>query len=214
MKYVYTHHLDDFDWILKTNDDSYVVLENLRHLLYQYETDWPLIIGQRFLKEVYFNTIFRLFDNLINRPLKDYMIGSYAISKRAFTRLLEDSFTNSEICSETGNADMEISKCLEHVNVVKVDGIDRDGRGQFFANSPESALFPEKFDTYDQFYWHKLKQGEECCSDRLVLLQNAYGTHLYYLEYFIYKVHAFGRHRNPEPLPKKFTLEEIVKNNF
>lgn len=51
-KYVYTHHLNDFDWVLKTNDNSYVVLENLRHLLYQYETDWPIVIGQRYLNEV------------------------------------------------------------------------------------------------------------------------------------------------------------------
>lgn len=142
------------------------------------------------------------------------MYGTYAISKRAFHRLIEDSFTNSDFCKETGNADMEVSTCLERVNVIKVDGIDNNGRGQFFANSPESALFPEKFDKYDQYYWHKLKQGEECCSDRLVVIQNAWGSHLYYLEYFIYKVHAFGRHRNREPLPKKFNLDEVIKTNF
>lgn len=142
------------------------------------------------------------------------MFGSYVLSKRAFTRLIEDSFTNSQICKTTGYPDQEITKCLEHVNVIKVDGIDSQGRGQFFANNPESALFPEKFDEYDKYYFHKLKQGEECCSDRLILVQNVLGTHLYYLEYFIYKVHAFGRHRNREPLPKKLTLEEIVKNNY
>jgi glycoprotein-N-acetylgalactosamine 3-beta-galactosyltransferase len=50
--YVYKHHLDDFDWILKSNDNSFVVLENLRWMLYQYDTDWPVLIGQRFLYEV------------------------------------------------------------------------------------------------------------------------------------------------------------------
>lgn len=52
LKHVYTHYFDEFDWILKTNDDAYIVLENLRYLLYQYETDWPLLIGQRFSPEV------------------------------------------------------------------------------------------------------------------------------------------------------------------
>lgn len=52
MSYVYKHHLNDFDWILKTNDNTYMVMENLRWLLYQYEPDWPLIIGQRYLQEV------------------------------------------------------------------------------------------------------------------------------------------------------------------
>jgi len=52
LKFAYKHFINDFDWILKIDDNSYVVLENLRHLLYQYETDWPLLIGQRFLQEV------------------------------------------------------------------------------------------------------------------------------------------------------------------
>lgn len=166
-------------------------------MLYQYETDWPLIIGQRFLKE-------------------DYMKGDYVLSKRAFTRLLEDAFTNHEICELTGgDDDMEVSKCLEHINVMKVDGVDDEGRGRFFQNNPESALFPEKFDKYDEWYWTKLKQGiEHCCSDRLIALQNIQNTHLYYLEYFIYKVKTFGRYRKREPLPRKLSLEEIVKNNY
>lgn len=50
--YVYKHHLNDFDWILKTNDNTYMVMENLRWLLYQYESDWPLIVGQRYFPEV------------------------------------------------------------------------------------------------------------------------------------------------------------------
>ena len=51
-KYIYKHNLNDFDWILKAKDDSYVVMENLRHMLYQYEADWPIQIGQRFLTQV------------------------------------------------------------------------------------------------------------------------------------------------------------------
>jgi hypothetical protein len=186
-------------------------------MLFQYETDWPLIIGQRFLKEVLQTKIFHLFNFLNNRiSSKDYMIGDYVLSKRAFTRLLEDAFTNSEICELTSNDDdKEVSKCLEHINIIKVDGVDHEGRGRFFRNNPESALFPEKFDDYDKWYWTKLKQGiENCCSDRLIALQNFHNAHLYYLEYFIYKVHTFGRHRKPEPLPRKLSLEEIVKNNY
>lgn len=184
-------------------------------MLYQYETDWPIIIGQRFLKEVLQTKIFHHFNFLNNRSQKDYMIGDYALSKRAFTRLLEDAFTNTEICELTGDDDKEVSKCLEHINVIKVDGVDSDGRGRFFRNNPESVLFPERFDDNDKYYWHKLKQGiDNCCSDRLIALQNFRDTHLYYLEYFIYKVHTFGRHRKREALPSKLSLEEIVRNNY
>lgn len=146
---------------------------------------------------------------------QDYMLGVFVLSKRAFTRLLEEAFTNTDICEVRGTDDREVMKCLEHINVIKVDGIDRQGRGMFFRNNPESLLFPEKFDDSDHWYWRKFKQGvENCCSDRLIAVQNCYGTHLYYMEYYVYKVHAFGRHRNPEPLPERFTLEEVVKSNY
>jgi hypothetical protein len=45
--YVYKNHYKDFDWILKCNDNTYMVMENLRWLLYQYDTTWPLMIGSR-----------------------------------------------------------------------------------------------------------------------------------------------------------------------
>ena len=214
-KYVYTNHIDEFDWFLKTNDDSFIILENLRHMLFQYETDWPLVIGQRFLKEVLLSP-FRFYNFLTNRSQKDYMIGDYVLSKRAFNRLLEDAFTNPEICKNSASDDDQaVAECLEHINVLKIDGVDEKNRGRFFRNNPESALFPEKLDDYDKWYWTKLKQGiENCCSDKLIALQNFRDTHLYYLEYFIYKVHTFGRQRLPEHLPQKLSLEQIIKNNY
>lgn len=45
--------MNDFDWILKANDNSFIVMENLRWLLYQYDADFPIAIGQRFLQEVF-----------------------------------------------------------------------------------------------------------------------------------------------------------------
>lgn len=53
-KYTYKHYLNDFDWILKAKDDSYIVMENLRHMLYQYDSDWSIQIGQRYLTQVCF----------------------------------------------------------------------------------------------------------------------------------------------------------------
>lgn len=148
------------------------------------------------------------------------MVGVYAFSRSAFTRLVEDGFQNIEICKqdaidEDKDGDKAISKCFQQLNVLKVDGIDSTGRGMFFQNGPEGALFPEKTDDYDKFYFHKLKQGiDNCCSDRLIAIQGITGANLYYMEYFIYKVHAFGRHRNREPLPPKISLDEIIKNNY
>lgn len=47
-KYVYAHHLNDADWFLKTDDDAYVFVENLRYLLYPYSAEMPIHFGHKF----------------------------------------------------------------------------------------------------------------------------------------------------------------------
>lgn len=196
-RFVNSYHKDEFDWILKTNDNSYIVMENLRYLLYQYDSDWPVVIGQRYLND-------------------DYMIGVYAVSKRAFTRLIENAFRNKDICHEiTKTDDIDMAKCFQHLNVLLIDGLDEDGRGLFFANNMEKTLFPLKVDDYDKFYWHKFEQGiDKSVSDQLIAIQGLSGTHLYYMEYYMYKVRVFGMQRKMKPLPKKLTLDKIVMNKF
>lgn len=46
--YVYNHHRDDYDWFVKADDDTYYVVENLRNLLKDYNTQDSIWFGHRF----------------------------------------------------------------------------------------------------------------------------------------------------------------------
>lgn len=189
------HQFDDFDWILKSNDRAFVVMENLKYLLYQYNSDWPLVIGQKFVN--------------------DYMPGVYAISKRAYSKLVEKAFRSEELCYEdTGVDDIDIAKCMKNVGILTVDALDREDRGMFFVKNPRSALFPVNNNGYDSQYLHKFRQGiDKCCSDQLVVIQNLKSLQIFAVEYFIYKVKVFGRKRKMRNLPEKFLLEEIIEKH-
>lgn len=193
-KYIYANHLHDFDWLLKVGDSTFIVMENLRYLLYQYDTNWPIIIGQRYLKD-------------------DFMIGTYVLSKTTITRLVERAFNDKDACPLKGNSmDIDLSHCLKLIDIIKIDGLDDEKKGMFFYEKPEYSLFPTKYDQdFDKNQLHKFKQGfDNCCSVRLIAIHNFRDKYLYYLEFYIYKLKTFGRNRNREELPSKKTLDEVV----
>ena len=46
-KFVYENHINTFDWILKCDDDTYVIMENLKLLLSKLKPTEPSYIGFR-----------------------------------------------------------------------------------------------------------------------------------------------------------------------
>ncbi|XP_063609287.1 glycoprotein-N-acetylgalactosamine 3-beta-galactosyltransferase 1-like [Penaeus indicus] len=48
LKYIYENHLHDFEWFLKADSDTYVLVDNLRYVLQDYDTNDPLYFGQHY----------------------------------------------------------------------------------------------------------------------------------------------------------------------
>ncbi|XP_023346975.1 glycoprotein-N-acetylgalactosamine 3-beta-galactosyltransferase 1 isoform X2 [Eurytemora carolleeae] len=51
-KFAYKHHIDQIDWILKADDDTYVIMENLHAMLALYDPDIPTLFGAHYNKIV------------------------------------------------------------------------------------------------------------------------------------------------------------------
>lgn len=52
--YAYKNHYDDFDFFMKADDDTYVIVENLRFLLSKHDPNTPFLMGRRFNVIFYF----------------------------------------------------------------------------------------------------------------------------------------------------------------
>ncbi|EUB60140.1 Glycoprotein-N-acetylgalactosamine 3-beta-galactosyltransferase [Echinococcus granulosus] len=48
MLYIYRNNLNDYDFFMKADDDTYVIVENLRFLLSNQDPDIPILMGRRF----------------------------------------------------------------------------------------------------------------------------------------------------------------------
>ncbi len=108
MLYVFEHYSNDFDWFLKADDDTYVIIENLRNFVSHYDTGSPLYFGCKFkLNEV------------------TYMSGGagYVLSRETLRRFVKQSISNNtdtQFCkgySDSGYEDLEFGNCVQNIGV-------------------------------------------------------------------------------------------------
>nr|XP_002734821.1 PREDICTED: glycoprotein-N-acetylgalactosamine 3-beta-galactosyltransferase 1-like [Saccoglossus kowalevskii] len=174
--YVYNNHLNDADWFMKVDDDTYVVVENLRRMLRGYNASKPLFFGHRF--------------RYPSSVRQSYMSGGggYVLSKAALARFVRLGLPNAVACEQNdmGAEDYLMGRCLERVGVVHGDSRDSRGRQRFLPLS----LFHHFNGNYPkwmyEYEYYPLRSGRQCCSDSLVSAHYVRGNDMHLMDYLIY----------------------------
>merc|ERR1712029_1248101 len=104
-QHVYEHYRDQADWFMKADDDTYVIVENLRYMLEPYKPSQPIYFGCKFKPYV----------------KQGYMSGGagYVLSKEALRRFATRGLGDKTgvICRSDGGGagDVEMGKCMENL---------------------------------------------------------------------------------------------------
>lgn len=124
-QYIHQHHLDEADWFLKADDDTFVVVENLRYTLSKFDPEQPLYLGRRFAAFI----------------SQGYMSGGagYVLSKEALRRFVK-GFDAGECTHISSIEDMALGKCMETMKVEPADSRDVKGRHTFHPFPPDHYL--------------------------------------------------------------------------
>ncbi len=116
IKYIYQKY-NDYDWYLKADDDTFILVNNLRNFLSTKNSSQPVTYGYDFRVIVE----------------KGYHSGGagYVLSKEAFNRLGQQLNKNYSFCPDSGIEDVDVANCLRMLKVYPNSSIDDKKRERF-----------------------------------------------------------------------------------
>ena len=203
-------------------DFSYVIPENVRHMLYQYNHNTALYFGHRYavqdMQDGYMAGLHFFYFTFVTPTERSFSGGGYILSKAALEKFVTRILPNKTLCRQDsdGAEDYELGKCLEHF-AIPVDERDELSQKRFFpVGTEEHFKTPE-----DPEYWYVKNQyykshhgGLDCCSDTPIAFHYVDAKAMYYMDYLINNVHPFGLDKNiTEKLPEKLKLEDIMTSS-
>ena len=124
----------DFDWFLYANDDTYVVMDNLRYFLADKCADEKLMYGKVMS---YYGEQIKIYASGDNR--RGFIQGGcgWLVSResiRAFVQEMDKDPENFCVMRNGAIEDQEVSDCYRKVNVYPGDSRDAENRERFLMN--------------------------------------------------------------------------------
>ncbi|CAL1531439.1 unnamed protein product [Lymnaea stagnalis] len=179
-KYMYDHHLADADWFLKADDDTYVIMENLRYFLSNEDPSLPVYFGQRLKPFV----------------RQGYASGGsgYVISSEALSRFGRTGFGNKEMCAgDHVYEDVAFGQCLQNLGVILKPSTDVLNRTRFHGHTLREHVHSRIPKGYMENYdFENGRSGPENISRYAISFHHVQPDEMLELEFLLYHVRPFG----------------------
>ncbi|XP_017840350.1 glycoprotein-N-acetylgalactosamine 3-beta-galactosyltransferase 1 [Drosophila busckii] len=187
LEYVYNYHYADGDWFLIVNDDNFVVVDNLRHMLLPYNPKQRTYFGCK-LKSAQNQTYM-------------YDRSGIVLSSAALQQFVLKALPNETICSsgpQDNKSTLELARCLDAVQVEAGNSLDHLGHHRFLPFTLAVHLHGQlnvSIDSHSYFLEHSYYEVNNlsiAVSNSYICQQIHYMPIAYDRNYMIYNVKLFG----------------------
>jgi glycoprotein-N-acetylgalactosamine 3-beta-galactosyltransferase len=141
MKYIYDYHLNDFDWYLRANDDTYVIMENLKTFLSHKCPNSKEMYGKAlryFMNDPY---IKEFSGKNIDKGFIQGGAG-WLISRESVKIFVETLNKDPNFCvMKRGQLeDQEICNCFRKINILTSESRDEEYKERFLMDKFENLF--------------------------------------------------------------------------
>ncbi|CAH1792252.1 unnamed protein product [Owenia fusiformis] len=179
--YINEHYANKADYFVKCDPDSFLIIENLKRFLQNYDPEEPQFFGHLFVKP-YLEEI---------SSDKPFMAGGpgVVISRASLRRLVKVAHSEDLACFPDGrNEDLKSSWCMQLAGCTPVNSTDEQGRERFMVFPPHVYIRGN----LPRWYTKRLdpergrSQGSNCCSDYPIGFHYIDTAMMYDMYYFFY----------------------------
>lgn len=191
------HSKDNYDWLVHLDDQTYLIYDNLKRFLRNFDSKQALSIG-----------------NLHKSLFAEYFLkeAGFVLSNQTLTLLSKFIDTTCTGWWYPSATEYALTKCLHSIGVKPVDGADSEKGGhRFLPRGPKELFNTDSWSTkwrvlsnsYCQFvaqdirtlfsfFFFVIQDPSKCCSDSAVSFGQLSRREFYLLEYMLYKLEPVG----------------------
>ena len=215
MQYIYKNFINDYDWFIKGDDDTFLYIENLRYMLSAYSTDDPIYFGYKKISP--------------GAHKRGYFSGGagYVLSRQTVRTFAEKVLTNKTFYKEIHeggcnlnmdkrNEDWDLTICLDNYDVYLGDSRDFLKRERFFSYYPSVHLLVKYNESEwndgfwsTKYYWDD--EGLDCCSNYTISFHYIDAKYNYQMYFLAYKLKLFGIKKQYPPPPLKANFSHVIE---
>lgn len=174
--FLYENHRNDFDWFYKADDDTYVIVENLRSFLRRRSSNISF----------YYGYVARTPDRFYPSGGAGYVLSNEALKQFAEQILLKPEKRNS--CRTDEAEDINVAYCLARAGIFIMNARDSEQLERFHPMTFEEHFLGKFTKWIEKNAQFPQEKGDRCCSPQTISFHSLTPDQIRMMDFLLYRL--------------------------